>query len=157
MKTNNSNKKLYIIFFSLLVIVIGLLIGCIIKNNEADKNKYANMIIPIYETGSNFEFSINAKLLSEASKYTFKIVNYRKNKINKENISYQIEVKNNTNSKVHVYIDNSKKDLIKKQKTTIFDKKTLDSSKKEDIYYTVKISSYKDLKSDDMIYIRVFN
>ena len=79
-KKNETNKTQVIIFISLIILVLILLVLCIVKNNEANKNKYANMVIPIYEENTDFEFNINAKILSEVDEYTFKIVNYKKNK-----------------------------------------------------------------------------
>ena len=118
-KKKQNTKLLMVVFIMLLILVITLVILCIIKNNEADKNKYANMVIPVYELNTDYEFNINAKTLSEVNEYVFKIVNYKKNEINKEEIPYTIEIKNNTNSIIKVTKDNSNKDLMKNQKSTI--------------------------------------
>ena len=90
----NSTKRLTIVFVLLLILVIFLLVVCVIKYKESKENEFANMVIPVYETNTNYEFNINAKILNEVDGYTFKIVNYKKDEINKEEIPYKIEVKN---------------------------------------------------------------
>ena len=115
------------------------------------------MVIPIYEVNTDYEFSINAKVLSEIDKYTFKIVNYKKNKINDEELSYKIEIKNNTNSIIKVTKNDSKKDLMKDQKETIIDENTLKKDTKDNIYYHIKTTKYNDLTKDDLIYIKITN
>lgn len=152
-----SVKTLTVVFALLLVLVIFLLVLCVIKYKESKANEFANMVIPVYETNTNYEFSINAKTLSEVEDYTFKIVNYKKNGINKEEIPYKIEIKNNTNATIKVTKDDSKKDLMKNQEETIIDEVTLKKDKKENIYYHIKITKSKDLTKDDLIYIKITN
>ena len=153
----NSVKTLTIIFSLLLVLVIFLLIVCVIKYKESKENAFANMVIPIYETNTDYEFSINAKTLSEVDEYTFKITNYKKNDINKEEIPYKIEIKNDTNSIIKVTKDDSIKDLMKNQKETIIAENTLKKDKKQNIYYHIRITKSKDLTSKDLIYIKITN
>lgn len=153
----NSVKTLTIVFVLLLVLVISLLVLCVIKYKESRENAFANMVIPVYETDTNYEFNINAKILSEVDEYTFKIVNYRKKELNKEEIPYKIEIKNDTNSVIKVTKNDSKKDLMKDQKETIIDENTLKTDKKENIYYHIKITKSNDLTKDDLIYIKITN
>ena len=115
------------------------------------------MVIPIYEVNTDYEFSINAKVLSEIDNYTFKIVNYKKNKINAEEMSYKIEIKNNTNSIIKVTKNDSNKDLMKEQEESIIDENTLKKDTKDNIYYHVKITKTKDISKDDLIYIKITN
>ena len=152
-----SVKTLTVVFALLLALVIFLLVLCVIKYKESKANEFANMVIPVYEINTNYEFSINAKTLSEVEDYTFKIVNYKKNGINKEEIPYKIEIKNNTNATIKVTKDDSKKDLMKNQEETIIDEVTLKKDKKENIYYHIKITKSKDLTKDDLIYIKITN
>lgn len=153
----NSVKTLTIVFVLLLVLVISLLVLCVIKYKESRENAFANMVIPVYETDTNYEFNINAKILSEVDEYTFKIVNYRKKELNKEEMPYKIEIKNDTNSVIKVTKNDSKKDLMKNQKETIIDENTLKTDKKENIYYHIKITKSNDLTKDDLIYIKITN
>lgn len=153
----NSVKTLTIVFISLLILVISLLVLCVIKYKESKENAFANMVIPVYETDTNYEFNINAKILSEVEEYTFKIVNYRKKELNKEELPYKIEIKNDTNSVIKVTKNDSKKDLMKDQKETIIDENTLKIDKKENIYYHIKITKSNDLTKDDLIYIKITN
>ena len=115
------------------------------------------MVIPVYEVNTDYEFSINAKILSEVDEYVFKIVNYKNKEINKEEIPYKIEIKNDTNSIIKVTKDDSKKDLMKNQKETIIDENTLKKDTKENIYYHVKITKINDISKDDLIYIKIVN
>lgn len=153
----NSVKTLTIVFILLLILVISLLVLCVIKYKESKENAFANMVIPVYETDTNYEFNINAKILSEVEEYTFKIVNYRKKELNKEELPYKIEIKNDTNSVIKVTKNDSKKDLMKDQKETIIDENTLKTDKKENIYYHIKITKSNDLTKDDLIYIKITN
>ena len=153
----NSVKTLTIVFILLLILVISLLVLCVIKYKESKENAFANMVIPVYETDTNYEFNINAKVLSEVEEYTFKIVNYRKKELNKEELPYKIEIKNDTNSVIKVTKNDSKKDLMKDQKETIIDENTLKTDKKENIYYHIKITKSNDLTKDDLIYIKITN
>lgn len=153
----NSTKTLTVIFLLLLVLVIFLIVLCVVKNNEADKNKFANMVIPVYELNTDYEFNINAKTLSEVNEYVFKITNYKKDEINKEEIPFTIEIKNDTKSVIKVTKNNSKKDLMKSQKQTILKEEKLKKEEKEDIYYHVKITKNNGLTREDLIYIKIKN
>ena len=153
----NSTKTLTTIFILLLVLVIFLIVLCVNKSKEADNNKFANMIIPVYELNTDYDFTINAKILSETDEYVFKIVNYKKEELNKESIPYQIEIVNDTNSIIKVTKDDSKKDLMVDQKQTIIEGKKLSNKEKENIYYHVKITEYNDLTSKDLISIKITN
>ena len=153
----NSTKRLTIVFVLLLILVIFLLVVCVIKYKESKENEFANMVIPVYETNTNYEFSINAKILNEVDGYTFKIVNYKKDEINKEEIPYKIEVKNNTNSIIKVTKGDNKKDLMGKDKEKIIDEVTLKKDDKENIYYHIKITKSNNLTKDDLIYIKITN
>ena len=153
----NSTKKLTIVFVALLVLVILLFIVCVIKYKESKENEFANMEIPIYELNTDYEFNINAKVLSEVDEYVLKIVNYKKGEINKKEIPYKIEITNDTNSIIEVTKDDSKKDLMKDQKETILDEITLKKGKKQSIYYHIKITKFKDLTKNDLIYIKITN
>lgn len=153
----NDTKTLTVLFFILLVLVIFLIVLCVIKNNEQDKNQYANMVIPVYELNTKYEFNINAKTLSEVDEYVFKIVNYKKNELNKEEIPFKVEIKNDTSSVIKVTKDASKKDLMKDQKSTILPEITLSNKEEESVYYHVKIVKSKGLTRDDLIYITIMN
>jgi predicted lipase len=153
----NDTKTLTVLFFILLALVIFLIVLCVIKNNEQDKNQYANMVIPVYELNTKYEFNINAKTLSEVDEYVFKIVNYKKNELNKEEIPFKVEIKNDTSSVIKVTKDASKKDLMKDQKSTILPEITLSNKEEESVYYHVKIVKSKGLTRDDLIYITIMN
>lgn len=153
----NSTKKLMIVFILLFVLVIFLFVLCVIKYKESKENEFANIVIPVYELNTNYEFNINAKILSEVDEYTFKIVNYKNKEINKEEIPYKIEIKNNTKSTIKVTKNDAKKDLMNKQKEKIIDEETLKKDEKENIYYHIKITKANDLTKDDLIYVKIMN
>ena len=153
----NTPEFLVVIFVLLLVLVVVLTVLCIIKDKETDRNAFANIVIPVYELNSDYEFSINAKTLAETDEYIFKIVNYKKNNVNEEEIPYTVEIKNETNATIKVTMNKSKKDLMKKQKLTVLKKKVLKANEKEDIYYHVKVTKSKDLTNKDLINITIKN
>lgn len=153
----NSVKTLTVIFVLLLVLVIFLFVLCVIKYKEAKENEFANMVIPVYELNTDYEFNINAKTLSEVNEYVLKIVNYKKDEINKEEIPYKIEIKNETDSIIKVTKNDSKKDLMKKQKNTIIEENKLKKDEKENIYYHIKITKSNDLTNKDLIYVKITN
>ena len=152
-----STQTLLIVFVALLILVITLLVLCVVKYKESKNDGFANMVVPIYETNTNYEFSINAKILSETDEYIIKVTNFRKDQINKEEFSYKIEINNETNSTIKVTKDDSKKDLMKDQANTVIEGRTLKKDKKDSVYYHVKITNYKDLSQDDSIYIKIVN
>ena len=49
-------------------------LNSVIKNKEAEDNEFANMVIPVYELNTDYEFNINAKTLSEVNEYVFSVV-----------------------------------------------------------------------------------
>lgn len=153
----NSTKTLTILFVLLLILVIFLTVLCVIKNKEADENEFANMVIPVYELNTDYEFSINAKTLSEVDEYVFKIVNYKKDEINKEELPFQVEINNDTNSIIKVTKDNGKKDLMKQQKQTVLKKEILKKDEKDSVYYHIKITKNNELNRKDLIYVKIKN
>ena len=153
----NSVKTLTIIFILLLILVISLFVLCVIKYKESKENEFANMIIPVYELYTDYEFNINAKTLSEVDEYVFKIVNYKNDEINKEEIPYKIEIKNETNSIIKVTKGDNKKDLMKDQKETIIEEKALKKDQKENVYYHIKLTKSNELTGKDLIYIKITN
>lgn len=153
----NSVKNLTIVFILLLILVIFLFILCVIKYKESKENEFANMVIPVYELNTDYEFNINAKTLSEVNEYVFKITNYKKGKINTKKIPYKIEIKNDTNSKIKVTKNDSNKNLMTNKKETIIDQNTLKIDKKENIYYHIKITKSANLTAKDLIYIKITN
>ena len=55
-----SVKTLTVIFILLLIFVIFLVVLCVIKYKESKSKEFANMVIPIYETNTNYEFTIKS-------------------------------------------------------------------------------------------------
>lgn len=153
-KEKKDIKVLTVVFTLLLVLVIVLGVLCYKKNEEFKRKAFANITIPILKTDSEEEFSINAKTLSEAKKYTFKITNYQGDIINKEEIDYKIEITNNTNAVITIKREDTK-DLMNDQKNTIIDGLRLGKTAKEDIYYYVEIKTFKKLKTNDLINIKI--
>ena len=152
-----SVKTLTIIFILLLILVIFLFVLCVVKYKKSKENEFANMVIPVYELNTNYEFNINAKTLSEVNEYVLKIVNYKNKSINSEEIPYKIIIKNDTKSVLKVTKDDSNKNLMKKQKETVIDEMTLKKEEKQSIYYHIKITKSNDLTRNDLIYVKIEN
>lgn len=152
-----SVKTLTMVFVLLLILVIILFVLCVVKYKESKENEFANMVIPVYELNTDYEFNINAKTLSEVNEYVLKITNYKKKDINKEEIPYKLTISNDTDAVIKVTKGDSKKNLMNNQKETIVDNHTLKKDEKESIYYHIKVTKSNDLKRNDLIYIKIEN
>ena len=148
----NSKAFLTVLFLSLLVLVAVLIALCFMKKDE----QLVNMVIPVSNEDSNFNFSINAKMLEENT-YTFKITNYIDNTINANETEYQIEINNATSSDISIYKDDIKKTSIESQRLGSLAKEKLHIGEKENIYYSIKINNPKKIKEDELIHIRIYN
>ena len=149
-----STKFLTIIFISLLVLVVvlGVLVG--VKKKEDSSTLKANIILSLVDEKDSFDFGINAKELSEAKVYSFKVANYRE-KINKKEINYSVTIKNNTDSEISITKNNSNENLMKDQKNTLIENNSLIKNKKYYDYYIITMNKSGKLKDKEFIYVNV--
>ena len=129
---------LWIVFVFLLGLVVGLGVLIYQKKKTQDVQPVANISIPILKTDSRFSFNINAFNLASSDEYVFRVSNYKGDKL-VENLTYNITIKNPTDSIIKLTKDGSKKDLMIDQANTILDNQKFLSSTKEDVYYHVSI------------------
>jgi len=143
------------LFLFLLVIFLGIMI--FLKNKDAKENIHANIVVPVFEIGSNYEFGIDAFLLAKEKKpeYIIKITNYKKDVVNEEKIPYQLTIRNTTSSVVSISKGEDSTNLMKDQESTTLEEDVLLDNEKEDVYYTLKISNYEHLKSKDLIMVQI--
>ena len=150
----NSTKFLSIVFILLLILVIVLGILCYKKNEELKENGFSNITIPIIKKDDSFEFSINALTLARTDEYIFKVTNVKDDVINEEEIPYTVTIENNNDCVISVSIDDTKKDLMKDQESTILTDK-LRKVEKDQVYYHVKVKSYGKLGNKDLINVKI--
>lgn len=148
---------LKIIFVILIIVVIVLGIFIYKKEkNDANNEQDAHITVPVNQLGSDFEFGIDALLLSKENnkEYILKITNYKDDKVNKEEIPYQVIIENPTDCIISVTKDDEDKNLMVEQLSTTIEGK-LTSAFKEDIYYHIVIDSIGNLQSNDLLSVKI--
>lgn len=151
----SSTLFLSIVFIILLIIVIFLMILVHQKRkSEIEENK-ANIVIPIYKADADFEFSISAVDLKKSNKYTFKVINYMKDIVSEEDITYKITIQNPTDSVITLMKNDEKENLMKSQKETILENETLSAKEEDEAFYYVRFKKTGKLKNTDLITIHI--
>ena len=147
---------LKIIFVILIIVVIVLGLFIYKKEKNDDNKQYAHISVPVNQLGSDFEFGIDTLLLSKENnkEYILKITNYKDDKVNKEEIPYQVIIENPTDCIISVTKDNEDKNLMVEQLSTTIEGK-LTSALKEDIYYHIVIDSVGNLQSNDLLSVKI--
>ena len=151
----NSDKVLITVFFLLLILVVILGISVLnAKNKNIDKIK-ANVIIPVLGTKLNNSLSVDISNMkkTEEKEYIFKIANYRGNKINKENIEYQINLTKPKNVTLKLYKNDNNTNLLSNKETLEIGGIQLERNKKKVDLYRLVIKSNKKTTKDDKIEI----
>ena len=152
-----STKFLTIVFVVLLILVLILGFFAIRAKKKYDSTIKANIVIPIIKKDDTIEFSINAYELSQAPGYVFKVKNYRGDKINKEQVEYDIEIVNGTNSRIELTKGKNNKNLLTGENNSQVNNETLKQDEKELVYYTLKIPSKNNStpKKNEIISVRI--
>jgi len=160
-KTIEDNKRSFIIqlvIFIVLFIFVVILSFLVYQKSKIESSKqHANISIPITEEGSRFAFNINALNLSQTDEYVVKIVNYKDNVINKDNLTYNISIINPTNTIIQMTKDNGKKNYLTGKKEDIIENEKLGKSLKEEHYYHIKVVKAGKLKEKDLISVIIQN
>jgi len=159
-KENNKPKKriinkenyLYYIFFILLIIVIILGIN-VYKASKDNKNKQANIVVPIYEKNTSNELEIDMEELSNQDEYSIKLANYRQDNINKEKIEYTVTIENESKAYIKVTKDEEKTNLITDQESTRIEGVSLKANEKDSSIYHFSIIDKKMVKKGEKIKI----
>ena len=153
----NSTPFLLTVFLLLLITVI--ILGCIIHKKDYEKAQAfdSNMVIPLYEIETSFTFGIDAKALSklDSREYVIKLTNYKGEKVEEEEMTYQVFVENLTDSVISLRKGDSKKNLMTDQKNTLIDEVMESSSEKEETYIYVHLDSFKKIEDGDFIHVKI--
>ena len=149
------NKENCLIYTFILLIIVVIVLGVLVYEASNKKTDKANLSIPVYQKGLSEEFDINLKKLSHKKYYSVKIRNYRDEKINTEEMPYEIIIVNNTKSKIKITKDDADQNLMVDQKSTKIEGVKLKANiEDEDIYYFSVIDK-KKITKDDKIYIEI--
>ena len=135
----SSTLFLSIVFIILLIIVIFLMV---LVHQKRSNEKQENI-------------SISAVDLKKSNKYTFKVVNYMKDIVSEEDISYTITIQNPTDSVITLMRNDEEKNLMKSQKETILENETLSSKEEDEVFYYVRFKKVGKLKNSDLITIHI--
>ena len=150
----SSTLFLSIVFVSLLILVIFLVVLVHNKKEKMVQDK-VNIIIPIYKTDSDFDFSISAAELKNSKQYVFKVVNYMKDIVNDEDVTYTVTISNPTKSVITLTKNDSVDNLMVKQKETILENEVLHSGEEDENYYYVRYEKIAKMKETDLINIHI--
>ncbi len=155
--TNFFSSTAFLTFvFVLLVIIVAFLIVLVHqKRKEVGDELHANIVIPIYKKDADFEFSISAVDLKKSKEYVFKVVNYMKDIVNQEDVSYKITIKNPTDSVISLTKNDDNNNLMKLQKETVLDNEILMSKEQDEVFYFVHFKKVGKLKNDDLITVHI--
>lgn len=149
-----TERVLLVIFILLLILVIFLAIKVVLKKKEVEKNT-ADLVVPILKVSSEEELSLNLSALVEDEEYILKIVNYKDEKVNEEEIPYTITIENNSDSEIEVTKDYSDHNFMIDQEAVIIEDQKLRGKVKQDVYYHIKITKEKNVKNSDEIGIKI--
>ena len=152
-----SYATLWTIFVLLILLIIVLGVMIYQKNEKEKHSAFANMKVSVVKKDDEFSFGISALTLAQTDQYIFKIMNYKKNSINQEEIPYKVIVDNATDSVIKVTKNDSDEDLMKEQSYTVIEEGVLSKDEQEDIYYHVTITSSGKLSSKDVIYVKIIS
>lgn len=160
-KTNSTKDNFFsstlflsIVFVALLILTIFLAVLVHNKKEKMVQDK-VNIIIPIYKTDSDFDFSISAVELKNSKQYVFKVVNYMKDIVNDEDITYKVTISNPTKSVIKLTKNDSVDDLMVKQKETVLENEVLHSGEEDENYYYVRYEKIAKMKDTDLINIHI--
>ena len=108
---NKKNTKKKLDKVDILLLGIMLLLGIFIiyllvvlanKTKEVD-NKEASIVIPIIELNKSYDIEVELKDLKVGEEYVFKVTNFIEDSINKKEILYNIDVKNESGALFSIY------------------------------------------------------
>ena len=150
---------LRLLFCFLILFIIGLGVLIYRKEKTEEKEIKPHITVPVYQAESDFEFGIDASLLAKEKnkEYIIKVTNYKDDKVNTEEISYQVLIENPADCVISVKKNGEKENLMKEQKSTLIEGEVLPSNEEKDIYYHIFIDSVGKLKSDDLLHVKIIS
>ena len=150
---DKTNILLQIVFFLLLVVVVVLGVMVVKKDSENKNKVVANIVIPVFEKDNQSSVTINAESLSKD--YIVKVTNYKSvDNINKEEMSYDVNIQNNTSANVIVKKEKTGNNLMSSKNTVIKGEK-LKKSVKENVYYYISVDDLSKVKSKEKIVFKI--
>lgn len=148
--TIKSEHILLLIFIVLVIVVIALSVTVIKQKNEPIKEK--NDTINLLESDMTNEITITPKDIKE-NEYIFDIVNYTNNKVSKEKINYNIEIKNDTSSSIKVEQNQDNAVVVNQKGNYVLDNNILEAKKEELDSYRIIITNKEKILEDEKITI----
>ena len=139
-------KKLIITFIILLMIVIVLGTNILFLEKNKHNSETVDIVIPLIKEKTNYTFKVTLNNLKKDKKivYKFKTTNYRKKKINKKKIKYNLNISSQDNIDVKLYSSD------KEYKDTAVTSELISGKKTEKIYKLI-IKSKTDIKESTII------
>ncbi|MBQ2640178.1 MAG: hypothetical protein IJF92_05425 [Bacilli bacterium] len=141
-------KIIYICIYSVLVLVILIFVIklCILSRERAHK-KLSNIVVPVIRMNDNINFNILVDKMGKDDEYNYyiKISNFRKNKINKKDINYNIEFISDSELSLSLYKYKSKNNLLNDD-LKVENLKINGGNKASDIY-VVRIRANKKIEN----------
>ena len=169
-KVENKSKADWKEFFRSTPFLIGVFVGLIVlivflgvcihqKEQKKIEEFDAHITIPVLKTDANFEFGVDALLLTKEynKEYIFKITNFRNDQKAEEEVPFQIVIENDTKATISLTKGDSEDELITDQKRTVIEEVMPLSEEEEAIYYHLKIASSGKLKKDQFIQIQILS
>lgn len=144
---------LLIIFCLLLCLVIFLGWRVILLKNSKNKQIKGDMLIPIVSESFNYEFYIDGNALNDKDGYILRLCNYKDDKVISNDISYRIEVVNESNLSLQVTKNNNVADLLSKGNVI---EDSFKSKKMDDHLFYIKLLDNKNLSNKSKIKINIY-
>jgi len=162
---NKKNTKKKLDKVDILLLGIMLLLGIFIiyllvvlanKTKEVD-NKEASIVIPIIELNKSYDIEVELKDLKVGEEYVFKVTNFIEDSINKKEILYNIDVKNESGANFTIYKNESKKDLASQEKEFMIVNNKLKAKEKQTDTYILKLKEKENINNDSKIIINIIS
>lgn len=147
---------LLLTFIGLIILVVALGIYALNIEKFANKNKTADLTIPILEKQSQGELSIEISDMTKGEKkeYILAVSNYKEKNILSNDLTYDIELMQADCATVKVYKNNSTNNLLEESQSLIEDNKLKAKKKTEDVYKII-IEAKTTPKSNEKITIKI--
>ena len=151
----NQENVLAIVFVALSILVIILLIIALKQKNARQVKDESHITIPVLEENTKSNISINLKEFKEedTNEYVFIVSNYREDKINKNELEYDLKITNSDNVEIKLYKNENTNNLIEKE-LEVEDNTLIKNKKQEDVYKLV-ITKNDKIKDTSVINIEI--
>ena len=150
---------LVVSFITLLILVIILSFKAINLKKEFNRRQEMDFIMPVLDnkTNNSFEVDLTDMKKDDIKEYKFMITNYKDKNIAKEEISYQIELANNSDDvKIKLYKEKEDKNLLsEKEKVQKLENNSLTGNEKDSDTYYLIIRATDEVTKKDNISIKI--